>query len=176
MRIIFFRHGHTDANQRGLLQGVSDFPLNAFGRKSVSEAMERIGSSSGYLRVYSSPLLRARQTAEMIGNYLDIPVFIDDLLLERNLGCYERMERSVLKRHTELEKADFLSLDFTPRGGESLLDVIPRACDFFLHLEQARVSSIVIVHGAWFKALASIRNFPKSELSNAEFIELKLDF
>ena len=65
--IFIIRHGQTELNSRMLLQGRSDHPLNETGRQQASEA-GRLLRREGivFTRVYSSPLIRAVQTAELV--------------------------------------------------------------------------------------------------------------
>ena len=73
MRVLLARHGQTDWNAAAKIQGASDVPLNARGReqaRSLAERVrrERVGA------IYSSPLSRARETAEIIGKTLGVNV------------------------------------------------------------------------------------------------------
>src|SRR3954451_21003920 len=80
--LILVRHGRTAANASGLLQGRLDLPLDGVGRAQVAAMAERVGRPA---RVVSSPLLRARQTAEAFG----VPYEVDDRWEELYYGDYE---------------------------------------------------------------------------------------
>ena len=67
MKICFVRHGQTDANKNGLIQGVSDHPLNETGIKQAKEAAKLIKKKFPYFNaIISSSLSRAKKTAEVI--------------------------------------------------------------------------------------------------------------
>lgn len=86
--LYIMRHGSTDWNVLHRLQGHTDIPLNAEGRRMAEEA------SKAYRKVpldfcFSSPLIRARETAEIVLRGRGIPVLTDDRLREMSFGDYE---------------------------------------------------------------------------------------
>jgi len=86
-----FRHGQTDWNIDLRLQGTADIPMNQTGIDQVTRAAGIIAQDSWDL-ILSSPLGRAKQSAEIIGNQLGIPkIETHDLLLERAFGIGEGM-------------------------------------------------------------------------------------
>lgn len=103
-RLLLVRHGKTDwllpPNNRfaGRLPGV---PLNAEGR-AEAEAVGRRLASTPIDRVLSSPLQRARETAEIIARHVRRPVTIDERLIETDLGPWEGMPvAEVRRRHPD---------------------------------------------------------------------------
>lgn len=86
------RHGQTDWNLTGRWQGQAlDAPgLNATGRAQALDAFEKMGGIN-LSAIYSSDLLRARQTAEMIAIHFELPVILEPRLREINLGAWEGM-------------------------------------------------------------------------------------
>jgi len=78
--ITLVRHGQTDWNLEGRIQGSTDVPLNDTGRDQAREAAERL-RDGGYTRAVTSPLSRAVETAEIIASALGLPdpVRIDGL-------------------------------------------------------------------------------------------------
>lgn len=114
-----FRHGQTDWNINLRLQGTADIPMNQFGIDQVKRAADLIDPKSWDL-VVSSPLGRARQSAEIVAERLGITqVPTHDLLLERAFGIGEGM------LYEEWNKK-FSQLDEIP-GAESSADVLARA-------------------------------------------------
>lgn len=88
-RILLVRHGETDWNTTGRVQGRTDLPLNARGREQAREAAQAL-AGRGVSRVVSSPLLRATQTAEIIATALGLgDVETDDGLVEQAFGLAE---------------------------------------------------------------------------------------
>ncbi|MEK9907489.1 MAG: histidine phosphatase family protein, partial [Aquiluna sp.] len=86
-----FRHGQTDWNIDLRLQGTADIPMNAVGIEQVERAAEKIAEEHWDL-VLSSPLGRARHSAELIAQRLGIDeVAIEEQLMERAFGIGEGM-------------------------------------------------------------------------------------
>jgi broad specificity phosphatase PhoE len=83
------RHGETDWNAAGILQGWIDVPLNDGGRRKARE-MAAAFADAGFAAIWSSPLSRARETAEIIAQALRLPPPIcHDGLKERNFGAIQ---------------------------------------------------------------------------------------
>jgi broad specificity phosphatase PhoE len=91
--LLLVRHGETDWNASGLLQGHSDQPLNDFGRRQARELADRL-EGDGVAAVYASDLSRAKETAEIVGAKLGLPVVVDSDLRERNWGNWEGLTPS----------------------------------------------------------------------------------
>jgi len=109
--LILVRHGRTTANASGLLQGRLDLPLDGVGRAQVAATAGRVGRPD---RVVSSPLLRARQTAEAFG----VPYEVDDRWEELFYGDYEGVSMADVGEATWARwRTDE---DFAPPGGESM--------------------------------------------------------
>jgi broad specificity phosphatase PhoE len=87
-RIYLLRHGQSTGNARGVYQGQANYPLDPAGIRQA-EALARRWKTEGisFNRIFSSPLLRARQTAEIISAGLgNIPLDFDSNWMERNNG------------------------------------------------------------------------------------------
>src|ERR1700676_1530845 len=97
--IYYIRHGETQWNADGRLQGVQDVPLNDLGRSQATHAghvladlFERHGHDKAQLPYVSSPLRRARTTMELVRGVLKLPpqdYAIDDRLREIGYGQWE---------------------------------------------------------------------------------------
>jgi probable phosphoglycerate mutase len=86
--LLLVRHGETDWNAEGRLQGHTDRPLNAYGRRQAAELAERLAAEE-VDAVYASDLARARETAEIVGERLGLPVALDPDLREKDWGTWE---------------------------------------------------------------------------------------
>jgi broad specificity phosphatase PhoE len=86
--LLLVRHGETDWNAEGRLQGHTDRPLNDHGRRQARALADRLVGDD-IVAVYSSDLSRAHETAEIIGERLGLPVVTDPDLRERNWGNWE---------------------------------------------------------------------------------------
>ena len=90
MTLLFLRHGQTDWNLQGLFQGQTDIPLNETGRAQARECAAALKTHEPPVEIiYASPMLRARETAEIVQQALDLPIYYDDRLLERGFGTLE---------------------------------------------------------------------------------------
>lgn len=103
----FLRHGITDHNRNRLVMGQLDIPLNMAGRRQARQAAE-LAASLGIVRIVSSPLTRARETAAIIASFLGLPVIVENGFKERDWGTMEG------RSYREL-----IDLDRVPEGAES---------------------------------------------------------
>lgn len=86
MKICLIRHGETDWNAIGKLQGREDIPLNDNGKLQAKECGLYL-QSGNWKTIFTSPLLRARQTSDIIADILNIQEIFDDIdLVERDYG------------------------------------------------------------------------------------------
>ena len=139
--LILVRHGRTEANAQGLLQGRLDQPLDHLGERQAKEVSAYVRATAGEIdAVIASPLVRAQQTAAEFGQ----PVETDERWLELSYGTYEGVPHAdVPSEIWNLWRED---PHFVPAGGESLaeLDVrVRRACDDLV--DRARAGNVVVV-------------------------------
>jgi broad specificity phosphatase PhoE len=86
--LLLVRHGETDWNAEGRLQGHTDRPLNEYGRRQAQRLADELAGEE-LEAIYSSDLARARETAEIVGERLGLPVVLDPDLREKNWGTWE---------------------------------------------------------------------------------------
>ena len=138
--LILVRHGRTQANREGRLQGRLDQDLDDHGRRQATAVAAYVRERCDVDVVVSSPLKRAEQTAAAFG----MPVETDDRWMELSYGEYEGTPHTDVPSEIWSHWRD--DAHFTPAGGESLaaLDVRVRsACNDLL--AQARETNIVVV-------------------------------
>ena len=91
--LLLVRHGETDWNADGRLQGHTDRPLSDYGRKQARELGDQLkeeGLEGEELEaIYASDLARARETAEIVGGRLGLSVVLDADLREKDWGTWE---------------------------------------------------------------------------------------
>ena len=163
MTIYIVRHGETNANEYGYLQGWTDDPLNENGRKLAlitGQGMRGIRFDC----CISSPLLRAKETAELIlchsGN--DIPVTFDDRIKEINMGDWERKKFRPGEREIDVHEIKMFFTDpFHFAGcpnGENIAQVCERTQSFLKELikRDDDKTYLVTTHGF---ALRGMLNF-----------------
>ena len=141
--IYIIRHGQTEKNRANVLQGRSDIPLNGSGRQQAEEVRNRlIKAGIHFDLVYTSPLIRAVQTAAIIAE--GIPQFTDDRLIEMDYGPYEGMDLA----NPAPEVLEFFR-DFVhnpaPNGMEPLQAIVVRLGSFLEEIrEEAAEKNILI--------------------------------
>jgi broad specificity phosphatase PhoE len=125
--IAFVRHGQTASNSSGRLQGRVDTPLTEVGIAQAHAVAARFANEP-LRRVFSSPLRRALDMAALIATPHDLPVELDDRLLELDYGDWDgRPIRDVTAQQWADWRAD---PTLTVPGGESLVAVTARIIDF----------------------------------------------
>jgi broad specificity phosphatase PhoE len=86
--LLLVRHGETDWNAVGRLQGHTDRPLSDFGRRQARQLAAEL-EDEPLDAIYTSDLSRARETAEIAGERLGLPVVLDPDLREKDWGTWE---------------------------------------------------------------------------------------
>ena len=135
--LFLVRHGRTDANAKGLLQGRLDLPLDAIGRKQATAMAAMIGDVD---EVISSSLVRATETAAFFGRDVEI----DDRWIEISYGEYEGVPTAAVP--LDVWQSWKTNPTFATEGGESFgaLDARVRdACEDLT--ERIRGRNIVVV-------------------------------
>jgi len=144
------RHGQTDWNINFLLQGVTDIPMNQTGIEQVKLAAKAIRAEDWDV-VLTSPLSRARQTAEIIASQHGYTEIIEqELLIERSFGEAEGLSH-------EQWRAKYSNLDVIP-GGESRTQLAERSRLLLETISQELAGKrvLAISHGALIRALIAI--------------------
>jgi len=143
MRIAFLRHGPTEWNALGRIQGHTDISLSDEGLARMRDL--RPPPPFEHARVFASPLLRARQTAEALG--LAAPM-LDARLMEQNWGRWEGLSRAeILARDgPDCFAAAGLKGAFTPPGGESTEALMARVAAFLKDAAKEQSDAIAIAH------------------------------
>lgn len=143
------RHGETDWNRHGRLQGSSDIPLNDTGRAQAREAAHRLSSRSWDVLV-SSPLARAAETADLIGAELGLDrAGSYPGLRERHYGAAEGM--TDYEAYYEWPHGWYPGLEPRAEVAERALRTISR-----LHLDHPDESVIVVSHGGVIRAILDV--------------------
>ncbi len=128
-RIWLVRHGETDWNSCHRFQGRSDIPLNEKGR-AQARALAAFLKQEGIRAIHTSPLLRALETARVIGTFHPrAPIWVEEDLAEMDLGEFEGMEaRQWASSYPDILKV-WLEDPSRVRmpGGENLQEVQVRA-------------------------------------------------
>jgi broad specificity phosphatase PhoE len=157
-RLLFIRHGETDWNAVGRLQGQQDIPLNELGRRQAAEAgrhLRRLVPDPAALPWIVSPLERTRHTAELARRALGLPeqdYALDERIKELSFGRWEGLTwREVRKSEPGSARArEADKWAFVPPGGESYAMLADRVSPWFNGLER---EAVVVSHGGVARAL-----------------------
>jgi broad specificity phosphatase PhoE len=145
MILHFIRHGQTDFNKTGTLQGKAfDEPINAEGEKEIREVLPTIPSD--FEVIFASPLKRVQMSAEIISSYFDKPIITKEELSERDLGSLAGKTWDELPDGRELQKIDQdQEYDYRQYGGESAEDVTLRTQQFLDYAKASGYDSALVV-------------------------------
>ena len=151
-QICLLRHGETEWNRTGRIQGYADIPLNENGLKQARAVADHLAEEAPWHRIYSSDLQRARVTAEQIATRLGISLEVEARLRERNCGILEGKTREQVEQMfpgVELKNVDW---DRLP-GVEHRSALRKRAVEIMTILAKRHMGQkiIVVSHGAFIK-------------------------
>ncbi len=171
MILYLIRHGQTDQNKKKCLQGRSDIELNDYGRELAVKTAEGLQEVKIDM-IFTSPLKRAAETAEIIRRGRDIPLMEEEGLLEISFGIYEGL--CFGKEDYNIPDPKFMNFFekpeeyITPPDGESFQEVIERTGDFLEKLkkipEYGDKTILLSTHGCALKAI--LANITKVELKD----------
>jgi broad specificity phosphatase PhoE len=155
------RHGETDWNAAGRLQGAQDIPLNDLGRLQAAEAAGRLRDlalANDDIDYVCSPMSRARETMEIFRNALGLSprtYRTEETLREITFGAWEGMTwREV--RKADLERAAFREQDkwnYAPPGGESYAMLSERIRPWLAALKRP---TLAVSHGGVARAILAL--------------------
>lgn len=148
-KLYIVRHGKTDWNVQGLLQGSADIELNEAGISEAKELKKKIDLYKIDLCI-CSPLKRAKQTAEiLVGDQVEI--IYDDLLFERGFGDYEGKK---IIFDLIAPQWDY-KLNDSSHNIESIQDCLARAKKFLdkIKKEYPNKNILIVSHGSFIKTL-----------------------
>ena len=168
-RICVARHGETDWNTAGILQGWLDVPINERGRVQARE-LARALAASGFSCVYTSPLKRSLETAQIIAAQLRLPPpTCHDGLKERNFGLIQGIPKAELAELNPalLEHILKRNPDSRFEQGESMDECATRVLDGVMDIARQRPGErvLAITHGWAMDVIArGVRGLPRNAL------------
>ena len=133
--LLLVRHGETDWNADGRLQGQTDRPLSDYGRRQAQQLASELADER-FEAIYASDLSRARVTAEIVGERLGLEVALDPDLREKDWGTWEGLTAA------ERDRIEFVG-ESTEAHQERMLRALRRISD--RHTGDGRV--LVVTHG-----------------------------
>jgi broad specificity phosphatase PhoE len=176
--LYYVRHGETDLNSQGRLQGRRDTMLNAHGRRQAAECgallknlFARDRRQPQELEYVSSPLKRARQTMEVLRVTLGLEPLgyeTDDRLVEIAYGEWEGLTLPEIETQNAgiLTRRERDKWDFAPPGGESYRQLADRIGSWYGPLAR---DTVVAAHGGGVRALMALLDIlPEDEATHAK--------
>ena len=154
-KFLIARHGETDWNSQGRIQGHSDIKLSEQGVQQARLLGERL-LSVAVDAAYCSDLLRASETAEISLGGRDVPLHRTPLLREYHKGAFEGLTNQQIQERYPTQYPTYLTkdLDFAPEGGESTRGVSVRASGIITEIKNRHIDDTVLVvgHGGSLRA------------------------
>lgn len=158
MKLYIIRHGQTSWNKERKLQGRTDIPLNESGRE-VAELTKEGFKDIPFDMAFTSPLKRARETAEIIMSGRNVPVINDERIIEVNFGSYEGCDFDLPDEYIQ----NFFSAPekyFPINGMESMESIFERMNSFLQDLcqnaELQDKTILISTHGAALSGLMTV--------------------
>jgi len=159
MKLYFVRHGESEANTQHVISNRGwTHPLTEMGRRQACDLVAGL-SQAGAGKIYSSPLRRAVETAEILARRLDLPFQIDDALREYDCGDLEgKADAESWRLHAALKHSWLVERQLHRRikGGESYLDIQGRFQPFINRLIEVGIDGEVVIlvgHGGTYQCM-----------------------
>ena len=154
--IYLLRHGQTEWNVEGRMQGRLDSALTPQGQQQAINHGEKLKALGGVEHLFVSPSGRTQETAYLLNSFLGAAITFDEVLMERDCGLWGGMTIDEIKERfpSEWEARNKSPYDHRPPGGENTPDMIERVRDFVDGLHSAPVESMAIVtHAVMSRAI-----------------------
>ena len=170
--LYYIRHGETDWNAQGRLQGEQDVPLNDLGRRQstgagqiLADLIARDGRNEASLEFVCSPLGRARQTMELVRDVLGLApqdYAIDDRLREIGYGEWEGSTLAQMQQQDPdlFARRQAEKWTVSPPGGENYVSVQARVSDWYNGL---KADTVAVAHGGTARGLMVALGFETPE-------------
>ena len=178
--LYLMRHGRTDWNVHHKLQGRTDIPLNEEGRKMARAAHDEY-LDTHFDICYCSPLVRAKETAEILLEGRNVPIVTDDRLMEMCFGDYEGIEHSFKIPDCPINVVfwDPASYKESVGGAETFEELNARTASFLEELVYPKLEEgkdiLIVGHGAMNCSLVcNVKHLPIEEFWSFGWDQCKL--
>jgi broad specificity phosphatase PhoE len=158
-RVYLARHGQTAYNLEGRFQGQPPVGLDDTGRAQAAELAER-AAEHGFKALWSSTLLRAQETAEIVSTRIGLEPMPDARLVETDAGDWTDRPFSEVQAEASELFAKFIAGDpsFAFPGGESFAQQEVRVGAALDEIERGVLPALVVCHGMVIRAALSVRS------------------
>jgi broad specificity phosphatase PhoE len=172
--ILLARHGQTADNAGGRILGRRDPPLTAVGVVQA-EHLAAAARDAGVRAVWTSPLLRARRTAEVVAAALGLEPLVLADLVESARGCWEGRAVAEIARESPDLHGAFVAADpsFAFPGGESLREQAARTARALAVVAGGPLPALVVAHAGTIRASLALCDGvvgPESALPHGEIV------
>ncbi len=178
-KLYIIRHAESEANRSRIMASRMSFPLTEAGKSDSELIASELKELVSIDKIISSPLLRAKQTADAFCSVFNLEVDIDDRILEQELGKFSGMTYDEVKTYPGYETESLKRWDWKPEGGgESYSDIADRITNFFKDLDINDNSNILIVtHAVTFRLIRAVLEntlptYPEKFPNNGEIWEI----
>lgn len=171
MKIYIIRHGHIELNKKGLINGHIGDTLTPEGIEQAKTAAQFLPKTIKH--IYSSSLQRAKQTAEILNQTLQVPLTFHDELKEVSFGILEGTP--YLEEHNKRHMAQ--NYDWRP-SGESFEDVKKRTLKIlkFIKSQSGDGEALIVAHGGTIRIMHLLESGGLlNEIDNASLHSFDLD-
>jgi probable phosphoglycerate mutase len=157
MKVYFVRHGESEANTRHVISNrESPFGLTERGQEQARALADRL-KDVPFRAIFCSPVLRARQTADILSEILQLPYQVAEALREYDCGILEeKSDEESWRLHRHYYDDWTLHRNFLnkPEGGECFLDIQNRFLPFIESLKQGGEGHMLLIsHGGLFQLM-----------------------
>jgi broad specificity phosphatase PhoE len=168
--VLLVRHGETEDNAADRFQGRRDTQLSDRGR-AQSRALAQSLRGEGLRAIYTSPLQRARATAQIVGDVLGLEAVVDERLMEADTGdwsglLYTAVQPGALARWRAADPA------FRFPGGESVAEQAARVAAALADVAGGPLPALVVTHGGSIRAVAGVDCPPGGAVGNCALFRL----
>lgn len=157
IRLLICRHGESTADlPPSCIEGSADFPLSDLGLRQAAALAEWLSARYRPDRILTSPLMRARQTAEAIAHVTRVPIEREQRLAERSSGRIAGLSPAEADQLFPVKQHP-VPIHHRPPGGESYLDLYRRVAHLWCELYENRdldgTTLLLVSHGGTITAL-----------------------
>jgi len=154
--ILLARHGETDWNREGRFQGWADPPLNATGRAQAVDLSVQLMAEE-LAAVYSSPLRRAYETAEVVAASRGLEPVTVDALREVDVGSWSGLSRAEIEQRFPEQYARWLDYGRGWEDGETYEQMVDRVVEALQELAEGRDGEriLAVTHGGPMRAASA---------------------
>jgi broad specificity phosphatase PhoE len=171
--VLLVRHGETADNASARFQGRLDTPLNDRGR-AQSRALAQTLGDEGLRALYCSPLLRAHETASIVGAAIGLEPILDERLVEADAGEWSGRPIADILAGERAAYARWRAADpaFRFPGGESVAEQAQRIAAALADVAAGPLPALVVTHGGTIRAIEAIDAPADGAVANCAVIRL----